>query len=601
MDTIVFEVSTEVAHKVGGIYAMLTSKSAQMKKSFKDYCAIGPYYPETAVIDFEPIIKHPFHQAFIRLAGQGIKCTYGKWVGANKVNCILIDASGLKSQTNEIKTKLWDQYRVDSLCSSQMFNDFVVEGKAAGMVLEKILESEKFSKKQVICQFHEWLVGAGLLHLHSVNSRAGLVFTTHATTMGRTMAERGEDLISEMYESLRHGKTIDDARAKFYNIAAIHTLEKACAQNADAFTTVSKVTADEARYILGRYPDSITFNGLAIQNYPSMEELSNAHAQYKLRIKHFVLSFFSPYYNLDTGHCLYFFTAGRHEFHNKGYDLLIEALGNLNDKLKKENSKKIAIVFLFVPNATRGTNAEVLDNIALFEAMEEETIGNLDEIKEHIIDSVCSGQLPTKAKVFEEPFLYDLKQIIMKLRSKRDKSPPVCTMDLADQNDPILKALEENGLDNEEADRIRVIYYPAYLSSADGLLGLNYNEAIMGCHLGVFPSYYEPWGYTPLETAALGVLAVTTDDAGFGRFIREYDGGEKSAIRVLERHARGDEVATQQLVDYMYYLLHTTRKERVAKKIEAKRLAELADWQKLIKNYITAYDIALKKAPKRKQ
>jgi len=601
MDAIVFEVSTEVAHKVGGIYAMLTSKSAQMKKTFKDYYTVGPYDSETAAIDFEPILNHPFHQTFIKLAEQGIKCTYGRWIGANKANCILVDASGMKSQTNEIKTKLWDQYRVDSLRSSQLFNDSVVWGKAAGMVLEKILESEKFGRRTVICQFHEWLAGAGLLHLHSVNSRAGLVFTTHATTMGRTLAERGIDLIQEMYEGMRHGKTVDDARAKLYSIEAIHTLEKACAQNADAFTTVSKVTADEARYILGRYPDSITLNGLAIQNYPSMEELSNAHVQYRLRIKHFVLSFFSPYYNLDTEHCLYFFTAGRHEFHNKGYDMLIEALGKLNDKLKEENSKKIAVVFFFVPTATKGTNAEVLDNIALFEAMEEETIGNLDEIKEHIIDCVCSGQLPTKAKVFEEPFLYDLKQIIMKLRSKRGNSPPVCTMDLVDQNDQIPKALEENGLDNEEVDRIKVIYYPVYLSSADGLLGLNYNEAIMGSHLGVFPSYYEPWGYTPLETAALGVPAITTDDAGFGRFIREYDGGERSAIRVLERHAKGDEVATQQLVDYMYSLLHATRKERAAKKLDAKRLAELADWQKLIKNYITAYDIALKKAPKRKQ
>jgi len=600
MDAFVFEVSTEVAHKVGGIYAVLTSKSAQMKKNFKEYYTVGLYDPKTAAVDFEPVLKHPFHNAFMKLAEQGIKCYFGRWVGANKADCILIDASGLKPKTNEIKTALWDDYRIDSLYSSQFFNDMVVWGKAAGMVLEEILKLDKFGRKPIICQFHEWLTGAGLLHLHKAGTRAGLVFTTHATTMGRTMAEHGEDLVSEITHGLQHGKTLDDARAKAYNIEYIHTLEKACAHKADAFTTVSKVTADEAKYLLGKYPDSMTLNGLAIQNYPSMEELSNMHAENKQRVKHFVLSFFSPYYYLHTEDCLYFFTAGRYEYHNKGFDLLIDSLAQLNEKLKKENSKKTVVIFLWIPAATKGGDVEVMDNIALFEAMEEETMGNLDEIREHIIDSVCNGQLPTKAKVFDEPFLYDLKQMIVKLRSKRGTNPPICAMELADQNDLILRVLKEKGLDNSEDDRVKVIYYPTYLSSVDGLLGLNYNQAITGCHLGVFPSYYEPWGYTPLEAAALGVPSVTTDLAGFGRFMKERDGGEHSAIRVLERHAKGDNVATQQLTDYMHYLLNTNRKERVAKKIEAKRLSELADWQKLIKNYLLAYEIAIKVAQKRR-
>jgi len=146
-----------------------------------------------------------------------------------------------------------------------------------------------------------------------------------------------------------------------------------------------------------------------------------------------------------------------------------------------------------------------------------------------------------------------------------------------------------------------VVYYPVYLSPADGLIGVNYNEAIMGCHLGLFPSYYEPWGYTPIETAALAVPSVTSDLAGFGEFIKKYTKGERPAIYVLDRKSKGDKVATEELVDYMHFILNTTKKERVNKKIEAKRLSELADWQSLIKNYLSAYELALKNKSKRLQ
>jgi glycogen(starch) synthase len=220
---------------------------------------------------------------------------------------------------------------------------------------------------------------------------------------------------------------------------------------------------------------------------------------------------------------------------------------------------------------------------------------NLDEIKEHITESVCSGELPTKTKVFDEPFLLDLKQMIARIRTKRGKDAPVSAMEI-EGDDAIMKMLAEQGLDNKVDDRVKVVYYPTYLSPADGLINLNYNEAIMGCHLGIFPSYYEPWGYTPVETAALAVPSVTTDLAGFGEFIRSYVRGPKAAICVLERKAKGDEAATQQLVEYMHFLLNTDKKERVAKKIEAKRLSEFTDWQSLIKNYIDAYALALRKA-----
>jgi glycogen(starch) synthase len=599
MDAIVFEVSNEVANKVGGIHAVIASKARQMRKNFGEYYTIGPCTSKNISLEFEQIKTHVFNSLFRQLGEQGIKCMFGRWIAANKANCILVDPIGLRNQLNDIKTKLWERYGVDSLISWDLFNDSVVWGKAVGILIENMLRMEKFKDENVICQFHEWLTGSALLHLHSAKSRAGLVFTTHATTMGRTMAERGEDIIREVEDAAGENKTISYEKVKRYGVQCVHTLEKACAHNADVFTAVSKITGDESRYILDKYPDVLTLNGLSVDNYPSMEELSIAHAQFRQRIEHYVLACFSPYYNMDTKKCLFFFTSGRSEFHNKGYDILIEALGRLNERLRKEKSKKAAVVFIWVPTKTKGRNLEVLDNISLFESMENEVVDNLDEIREHIIESVCNGKLPTKAKVFDEPFLYDLKQMILRMRAKRGKNTPISALTLDNENDPILNGLLEKGLDNKQDDPIKVVYYPTYLSSADGLLGLNYNEAIIGCHLGIFPSYYEPWGYTPVETAALGVPSVTTDFAGFGQFIKNYVEGTRSAIRVLERDLKGDDEAIEQLVDYMYYLVHTTKKERVKKKIEAKRLSEIADWRNLIENYVAAYELALKRAPER--
>ncbi len=598
MDSIVFEVSHEVAHKVGGIYAVIASKAPYMRKRFKEYYAIGPYDPKSVSIDFEEVDQHPFRKLFLDLEMKGIKCVFGRWVKAGRVNCILVDPIGLRDKLNDIKAELWNDYKVDSLRSYELFNYSVVWGKAVGILLEELLKHDKFKGEKTVCQFHEWLTGAALLHLKKKEPDAGLVFTTHATTFGRTMAERGEDLIGEVTEGVKLKKVLDEKRAKDYGIEAIHTLEKACAQNADIFTTVSKVTADEAEYVLGRYPEALTLNGLSIEDYPSMEELSVLHKEHRRRIKHFVLSFFSPYYPIDTRNCLYFFTSGRYEYHNKGFDLLLEAMGKLNKKLKDERSRKTVVVLLWIPTKTRGGNLEVLDNLALFDSIEDEVFENLDEIREHILESVCMGKLPTKTNIFDKPFLYNLKQMIAKMHSKKDKDSPMCALDLSDQNDLILRKLRENGLENKRGDRVKVIYYPAYLSSADGLLNLNYNDAVTGCHLGIFPSYYEPWGYTPLETAALAVPSVTTNQAGFGKFIEDYVKEDKSAIVVLDRTA-GDEKAVQQLVDHMHFILNTSRKQRVQKKMEAKRLSEVADWGNLINNYVTAYGMALEKIGKR--
>ena len=596
MKAVVFEVSFEVANKVGGIHTVLSTKAGSMMGNFDDYYVVGPYYKDKAKLEFEEEHDNPFADSFRELEEQGIKCYYGRWLIEGKPKCILVEPGALSDKKDGIKAGLWEKYKVDSIKAGWDYDEPVVWSEAAGIALEKIISR---LDAQVVCQFHEWLTGAALLHLKTVNSKAALAFTTHATMLGRSMAGNGMELCEDIEKGLAENRICDDKIAKKLGMLPKHSMEKACARETDVFTSVSATTGREAQYILGKKPDILTLNGLNIRKFPSMEELSLLHDRYKERVKHFCLAYFTPYYHMDVENTLYFFIAGRFEYRNKGIDLLIDSLHRLNERLKTENSPKNVVVFFWVPDATEGRNQEVMGNISMFNGMLDEIESNLEEIRENILDSVCAGEIPESPDIFDETFIKDLKKRIIQRQRGENASPPLSALNLSNKNNIILKNLVEKGLTNKADDKVKIVYYPAYLSSADGLLGLNYESGIMACHLGIFPSYYEPWGYTPVETAGRGVLSVTTDLAGFGKFIKEFIHDDKPAIKVIKREGVPYEESMKELSDYMYYVLNTERKERVMKKIEAKGLSELTDWKNLIKNYIDAYKIAFEKAKQR--
>ena len=589
-----FEVSWEVCNKVGGIWTVLTSKANKVKEYYGDrYYLIGPYFPENLKGDFEEISPGRFKNVFQKLEGHGIRCHLGRWLIEGEPQVILIDFKDFWVQADEIKKQLWEDYKINSLNADHSFSEPVIWSWATGKLIEEI--AKQFKDKKIVAQFHEWIAGAGLLYLKKqINSLKNIatVFTTHATTVGRTLVYNGVDFYSDL-------NNIDaEKQALKYNIEAKHQMEKATAQNSDILTTVSEITALEVNQFLGRKTDELLFNGLDLKRFPSIDQAGIKHHVQKTRLREFIISYFFPYYSFNIEETLFYFITGRYEFKAKGIDVYIKALAELNKKLKKKKSEKTIVAFIWIPAGVTNIKTELIENKEFFQDIKQ-TIDDSWGIREKILYLICEGREISKQDLFEKKTLNDLKKKILKFRRKG--LPPVSTHDLDSNGDVILRALKENKLNNEEQDRVKVIYYPIYLTGHDGLSNLSYEEAILASHLGVFPSSYEPWGYTPLETAALRISSVTTDLAGFGRYCQSLSGGKKEkypGIFILERFAKTKKQEVSDLTDIFYKFSQFTHQERVENKIEARKKANFADWEHLIENYIRAHNRAIKLLPK---
>ena len=260
----------------------------------------------------------------------------------------------LFSQKNDIKTKLWEDFKVESLTSPFDFDEPIVWSWAVGMLLKKI--SYVLHQMKIIAHFHEWLSGGALLYLKKHNSHIKTVFTTHATMLGRTLAGNEFDLYNQL------GKFDPLQKAKEFKVLGKHTMEVACANNADIFTTVSEVTSLETEKLLGRKADVLLFNGIDVEKFPTIEETSIKHVTCKGIIREFLTYHFFPYYTFDLKDNLIFFFASRYEFYNKGMDILIKALGILNKKLQQEETLRTVSVFFWVPMKTYGVKVELLEN-----------------------------------------------------------------------------------------------------------------------------------------------------------------------------------------------------------------------------------------------
>ncbi len=583
-----FEVSWEACNKVGGIYTVLQSKAKQMISHYdQQYFLIGPYFPEKIKGSFlEKAPPQCLKTAFTEMGKHGIKCHFGTWLIPEEPNIILIDFKDFWPRIDHIKTELWEEYKIDSLNSGHAFNEPVVWGYAVGMLLEKIHSTCK--KKNVVAHFHEWLSASGLLYLKKNQIKIGTVFTTHATTLGRTLSFNNIDFYS-ILNKIDPGKEVVK-----YNVKDKHQLETQAAQNCDVLTTVSEITSMEAERFLGRKPDILLLNGLDLEKYLTFEEITIKHRIQRDRLREFLLFYFFPYYTFDLKNTLFYFIVGRYEFRTKGIDIFIKSLAELNKKLIKSKSNKTIVTFFWIPTATKGINPEILESRELFQDIKDSLEEVSQETKEKILYATVEGKGITKETLFEKDFIFGIKKKLLKL--KRKGLPPLSTHLLADPQDPILKSLNEAGLTNKKSDKVKVVSYPIYLTGHDGLSNLDYQESIQACHLGVLPSFYEPWGYTPLETAALGVASVTTDLAGFGRYCQQLDINKKQfGIFTLERFNKTDEEEIQALSKFLYRFSRFSRKERVQNKMQARRIAARTDWKFFAENYIKAHNLAISK------
>lgn len=616
---ICFEVAFECGHKIGGIYTVISSKSADMLRYYgKDnYYTVG-FYSRTSLSQNFQSEKTPqnFKPIFEELKNDGIDCYYGKWIAANNCKIILLDTEKyrekgvwnkkagkmmLERNIHLIKEKLWRNYKIDSLNAGFDFDEPVAWSTAAGKLIRIMYES-LFPNKKVVAHFHEWLSGPGLLYLVDKKVPVGVTFTNHATRVGRAMATSGVDVIKMVNEGLKNNKTISKEDAKKYGVLAQHDVEASSAKFADVFTSVSELVGNESKYILGKYPDVITPNALDFSRYPTMEELIAHGLRNRYRIHRFLEAYFSPYYAIGPKKSKVFFTMGRYEYYNKGIDLFVDALGELNKRLRNKNSRKNVFAFIWVPSNTGRPKVEVMENMINFDKIESLIIEKIEEIKRNMLSCISDRKEMTPGEIFGKPFSVEYAPVTEHFLSKSNKKPPVCAYELnyPENKDIILNKLKENNLDNSKESNVKVIFYPVYLSPDDMLLGMHVSDAVMGTTMGVFPSRYEPWGYTVMEAGAMMSMSVTTNSSGVGRFIlKNTDQSQKPGIQVVDVENKTQKEIVLQIANIMEEIVSMDDNTLLQKKIDARRVAELNDWEKLVDNYINAHNISLEKTKAR--
>lgn len=578
----VFEVSWEVCNKVGGIYTVVSSKAARMIEWYgAGYCLIGPYTARAVGEGFEAR-KAPrwLEPLLVPLEARGISLHAGVWNVKGHPSVILVNFDRYSGELNSVKARLWEWHRIDSLGSGRDYDEPLLWAWATGLTLRLVAEAR--SREHGVFHFHEWLSGAALLYLRHAEVRGGLVFTTHATVLGRALANRGVDIYRE-----RMRIHVDEA-AYEAGVHSMHQLEQATAAGADVFTTVSMMTAEEAKTFLGRVPDFILPNGLDIVTFPRIRTATRLHEFEKRGLVDFLRYYFFPYTWFPEEEVLLYFIASRYEFHDKGIDLFIRALGTLNDRLRTEKRKRTIVAFFWVPTSTGGVRSDVLE-------LRDRYFRLVADFKK---DGFDIRDERTFRRFFAEPGERDLRRLsfssIKELRGfRRSGTPPLTTHDLMVSSSAILEGFRSAGLLNRARDHVKVVWYPVYLSPRDGLLNLGYHESMQGAHLGVFPSFYEPWGYTPLESAALGIPAITTDLAGFGRYLEDSRASRGDGIYLLRRSGRTDEEAGQELAELLYRFSSLTHGGRRRSAGAARRIAELADWKYFVRHYVRAHNAAI--------
>ncbi len=578
--TVCFEVSFEVCNKIGGIYTVISSKTKYMKKHYKDnYFAIGYYVKEKAESEFKEEelpnwIKE--YDEFFR--SQGIIIHYGRWLKGNDVKTILIDSEEFKKmRVNDIKGELWKLFKIDSLNSGDDFNTPVAWAYAAGKVIEKL--SSKI-KDKIVVHSHEWLAGVCNLYLRSKGFDKGLVFTSHATVLGRTYASVNPD--NPIIDS---SQPIDELVYR-YNIQAKHLTEKESAKNSNVFTTVSEITAKEAEIVLGIKPQLITYNALDFSKIPQVYELTAKEMENREKLNNFLKFYFLPYYQFDINNSFVIMTSGRHEFKGKGIDIFIDALFKMNEYLKKTKSKKHIIALIFVPSDFTKRNDEIRRNYNKFHFIEDEIESKMDNLYKKIIDCVVYSKNPTK-EILSKEFINDVEILSQKFKIGK-KKPPISAFDLKEKDD-ILNKIESSELDNGEEDKVKIVYYPCYVTKDDNLIEMTYPEIVNACDMAIFPSRYEPWGYTPIEAAAHLTLSITSNLSGCGKYILSKFKGSKG-ISVVNI----DNNAAEEIKNIVVENMFLNEKELLTKKITAREISESLDWKVQIKNYIKAHRIALR-------
>ena len=530
-----FEVSWEVCNKVGGIHTVISTKALNMVKEYSsNHILIGPdvwrYTERNPEFTDDPRL---FRSWRLRAEQEGLRIKVGRWNVAGNPIVILVDFSTFITQKDQIFSSFWEKYKLDSISGQWDYIEPALFGYASGKVIESFVRFNASIRQRIIAQFHEWMTGTGLLYLKNAMPQVGCIFTTHATVLGRCVAGNNLPLYSEMKNY------VPEELARRFNVVSKQSLEKAAAQNADCFTTVSEITATECSHFLDKDVDIVTPNGFENVFTPQESEFAakqSAGREKFLQVAQALLG--RPVANdaLIVG------ISGRYEFKNKGIDVFIDALGRLN---RENGLNKEVLAFVLVPGGHSGPNKELLHNL----------------------------EQPSQPVNVTNPYL---------------------THYLTDENnDPVMNRIRAQKLFNGANDKVKVFFAPSYLNGDDGVFNMPYYDLLIGMDLTVFPSYYEPWGYTPLESLAFKVPTITTTLAGFGLWVKEHYNMEHPGIEVIRREDGNNEYVTTAIVSRMKAFTAVDAKEMAKYRDNAKDVSRIALWDNLIVYYKKAYEMAL--------
>ena len=553
----IFESSWEVCNKVGGIYTVLSSRAKTLQEEMKDHIIfIGPDFWKENESPYFKEDKSLFAEWQWEAKEQGLKVRVGRWTVPGEPIAILVDFTPYFEKKDEIYTLLWQYYGVDSLHAYGDYDEASMFSLAAALVVESfyhwltdgdfITESSaaRASSLNIIYHANEWMCGLGALYINHVVPQIGTIFTTHATSIGRSIAGNQKPLYDYLFAY--NG----DQMAEELNMQSKHSIEKQTALHVDCFTTVSDITANECKELLDKPVDVVLPNGFDNSFVPKAATFTRKRRAARRRLLEVANALLGEQLDDDT---LIISTSGRYEFRNKGIDVFVEAMNRL---LRDRDLKKKVVAFIEVP-------------------------GWVGEPRKDLQERLQSG------KHYDTPL--EVPQVTHWLHNM--------------SHDNVLSMMKYYDMHNRKEDNVKVIFLPCYLDGKDGIVNMTYYDIVLGNDLCIYPSYYEPWGYTPLEAVAFKVPCITTDLAGFGLWANKefgHQGELEDGVKVIHR------------TDYNYSEVADTIKDTVAKfssmtqkqiddcRKAADALSKKALWSEFIKYYHEAYDIALRKAAARK-
>ncbi len=587
---LLFEVSWEICQQVGGIYTVIRSKVPSVVATWGHrYCAVGPYNPQTSPTEFEESQPTGFFRETLKALHElGIEARYGHWLITGRPRVVLINPRSAYPRLAEIKYLLWEHHGI-AFNDDPLVDQVVAFGWAVEQFLRAVAKAQTV-RRPIIGHFHEWMGGSAIPEIRRANIPISIVFTTHATLLGRYLAMNDP----WFYD---HVPFVDwQADADRFNIGPQVRLERAAAHGAHIFSTVSDITAYECEFLVGRKPDILLPNGLNIERFVALHEFQNLHRIYKEKINEFVMAHFFPSYSFDLDRTVYLFTSGRYEYRNKGFDLTIESLARLNWRMKQAGTNRTVVCFVITRQPIRAINAEALRRRAMMQEMRESCQSLVNQVGERLFISTAMGKPRALDELTDDYWRLRLRRLMYAWRSQ--SMPTVVTHDLVDdQNDEILKQIRACSLFNLPSDPVKVVYHPDFVTANDPLFGMDYDQFVRGCHLGIFPSSYEPWGYAPLECAALGLPSITSNLSGFGTYLDlnlpEHD---KNGLSVVNRRYASFDVAANQLTGWMFDFLLLDRRERIAQRNRVQSVSEHFDWNNLGRHYAQAHQMVLQRS-----